>query len=152
MVVGKGADAPLQTSNKYAALEDGIRENNQLIEVPQVRESAEPVEKNLNANAPVFKPRNNASPVKERKTKEWVNSTLRKEIEDLLVTTNQLCQEIPSEIYENSSKNRNLWSDQVEKETEEGEVDVYREEVLLENQSPLNDQAQLTQEPVTITT
>ncbi|MCD7463074.1 hypothetical protein HAX54_049898 [Datura stramonium] len=66
--------------------------------------------------------------------------------------SNQSCREIPFQTYENSSKNRKLWSDQAEKEKEEGEVDVYRDEVLLENHCPLNDQAQLTQEPETITT
>ncbi|KAF3681556.1 hypothetical protein FXO37_02852 [Capsicum annuum] len=122
--VGKGPGAPLKTSNKYAALENGDGENNQLDELPHEIVVAEAIhttnasnmDKNLNANAPVFKPRNiTGSPAKEKSTKEWVTSTFAKENWGQLVTTNQSCQEIPSQTYETTTK-------EGDKEMEEGEV------------------------------
>ncbi|PHT50452.1 Glycerol-3-phosphate dehydrogenase [NAD(+)] 1, chloroplastic [Capsicum baccatum] len=122
--VGKGPGAPLQTLNKYASLENGDGENNQMDEVPHEIVAAEAVhttnasnvDKNLNANAPVFKPRNiTGSPAKEKSTKVWVTSAFAKENWSQLVTTNQSCQEIPSQTYETTSK-------EGDKEIEEGEV------------------------------
>ncbi|XP_047268252.1 type-2 histone deacetylase 1-like [Capsicum annuum] len=111
--VGKEPGAPLQISNKYAALENSDGENNQLDKVPHEIVVAEAghttnssnVDKNLNANAPMFKPRNTTgSPAKEKSTKEWVTSAFSKENGGQLVTTNQSCQEIPSQTYETTTK------------------------------------------------
>ncbi|KAF3624236.1 hypothetical protein FXO37_31460 [Capsicum annuum] len=75
------------------ALENGNGENNQLDEVPHEIVAAEAVhttnagnvDKNLNANAPVFKPRNTTgSPAKEKSTKEWTTTKEGdKEIEEV---------------------------------------------------------------------
>ncbi|KAF3643286.1 hypothetical protein FXO38_20699 [Capsicum annuum] len=142
--VGKGPGAPLQTSNKYEALENGDGVNNQLDEVPHEIVAAEAVhttnasnvDKNLNANAPVFKPRNTTgSPAKEKSTKEWVTSAFAKENGDQLVTTNQSCQEILSQTYETTTK-------EGDKEIEEGEVHDRNVDEHGDDQNQINSQVQ----------
>ncbi|KAM3376682.1 hypothetical protein P3S68_015397 [Capsicum galapagoense] len=142
--LGKGPGAPLQTSNKYAPLENGDGENNQLDEVPHEIVAAEAVhttnasnvDKNLNANAPVFKPRNiTGSPAKEKSTKEWVTSSFAKENGGQLVTTNQSCQEIPSQTYETTTK-------EGDKEIEEGEVRDRNVDEHGDDQIQINSQVQ----------
>ncbi|KAF3621253.1 hypothetical protein FXO38_31909 [Capsicum annuum] len=143
--VRKGPGAPLQTSNKYTALENGDGENNQLDEVPHKIVAAEGVhttnagnvDKNLNANAPVFKPRNTTgSPAKEKSTKEWVTSAFAKENGGQLVTTNQSYQEIPPQTYETTTK-------EGDKEIEEGEVHDRNVDEHGDDQNQINSQVQV---------
>ncbi|PHU18672.1 hypothetical protein BC332_14367 [Capsicum chinense] len=74
--------------SKYLAMENGDGENNKLEKVPYEIVAAEAghttnasnVDKNLNANAPMFNPRNTTgSPAKEKSTKECVTSAFSKE-------------------------------------------------------------------------
>ncbi|KAF3670134.1 Photosystem II CP43 reaction center protein [Capsicum annuum] len=93
-------------------------------------------DKNLNANAPVFKPRNTTgSPAKEKSTKEWVTSAFAKENGGKLVTTNQSCQEIPSQTYETTTK-------EGYKEIEEGEVHDRNIDEHGDDQNQINSQVQ----------
>ncbi|PHU22038.1 hypothetical protein BC332_07145 [Capsicum chinense] len=161
--VGKGPGAPLQTSNKYEALENDDGYNNQLDEVPNKIVAGKAVhtinasnmDKNLNANAPVFaltpwqawefisdmdptvRPPGNTigSPAKEKSTKERVTSAFAKENGDQLVTTNQSCQEIPSQTYETTTK-------EGDKEIEEGEVHYRNIDEHSDDQNQINSQVQ----------
>ncbi|KAF3646955.1 hypothetical protein FXO38_18894, partial [Capsicum annuum] len=133
-----------QTSNKYAALENGDGENNQLDKVPHEIVAAEAghttiasnVDKNLNANAPMFKPRNTTgSLAKEKSTKECVTSAFSKENEGQLVSTNQSCQEIPSQTYETTTKGG-------DREIEESEIHDCNVDEHGDDQNQINSQVQ----------
>ncbi|KAF3660961.1 hypothetical protein FXO38_11978, partial [Capsicum annuum] len=126
--VGKGPGAPLQTSNKYEALENDDGYNNQLDEVPNKIVAAKAVH-TINARNTI------GSPAKEKSTKERVTSAFAKENGDQLVTTNQSCQEIPSQTYETTTK-------EGDEEIEEGEVHYRNIDEHSDDQNQINSQAQ----------
>ncbi|XP_059289380.1 uncharacterized protein LOC132042890 [Lycium ferocissimum] len=169
VTVGNGVLAPFQTSNKFSTLDEGNENNNQLVEIALAQDTVEPVakviaseveqnlstsdargEKNgavpvLNVNAKIFSPaKKNESPGKEMNTKEWVTSAFLKETGGQLVTTNQSCQEVPSQTCTNTTKegDKNLWSDQVEEEKEEGELIANKVDERANEQSRLDSQDQ----------
>ncbi|KAJ8562152.1 hypothetical protein K7X08_011443 [Anisodus acutangulus] len=77
-------------------------------------------EKSLNPNAKVFTPsKKRQSPAK---TKEWVQKTFAKPVEDV-IALNQQCMEVPSTTFATETGGeRLLWSEQFEEDVEDGEI------------------------------
>ncbi|KAJ8568870.1 hypothetical protein K7X08_032567 [Anisodus acutangulus] len=121
------------------SLDGGSGDNNQLVKLPQAHVTAEPVHKSnagdvvkqLNASAPILQPGNRSgSPTKS--TKDWVDSSFAKENGCQLVTTNHFYQEIPSQTFvttiNTKEREKHLWSEQMETEIEEGEIDAHKDD------------------------
>ncbi|MCD7459923.1 hypothetical protein HAX54_042338 [Datura stramonium] len=127
LVAGKGEGMPLQTSHKYATLGNGSEENNQLIELPRVHDTAEPMEKSLNTNAPIFRPKRKIS---------WLLLTNHAKKYHLRLMRIRLRTGIygdklaEKEIEEGERK---LWSEQIEEDMEEGERGKGKEDEQVQN-------------------
>ncbi|KAJ8564690.1 hypothetical protein K7X08_001150 [Anisodus acutangulus] len=127
VVVHVELDVIKEVGNEKAILDDGQQVHG-TIEERQMVEVAVPMEANisekpLNPNAKVYTPgKKKFSP---GKTKQWVEGAFAKPT-DVVVPTNMSCQDIPSNSLDTNTctdgVERRLWSEQVEKAVENGEI------------------------------